>query len=311
MNIIFFGTSNFAAETLELISGKCSILATVTQPDRKKGRSLKVSAPPVKMEAAKLGMDVLQPADINDAQFLRKLETLKADAFIVVSFGVMLSKSLLNASKFGALNIHPSLLPKYRGAAPIQQAILAGERKTGVTIIKMNERLDAGDIILQKEVKIEEDDTACTLSDKLAPMGANLVLETLKLLEIGAAEFKKQNEREATMAPKLKKEDGLINWDLPTADILRKIRALEPWPGTYSRFDGRVLKIVKAEVAKSGDFSKFSPGEIVLADQKIGFIVKTKDGAVSILEVQIEGKKPMSAELFLRGHKITLGAKLG
>ncbi len=310
MKIIFFGTSEFAVKTLRCILKGCTVLAIVTQPDRKKGRSLKVKAPPVKIETLKLGMNVLQPADVNNAQFVRKLEDMKADAFLVVSFGVMLAKDLLNASKFGALNLHPSLLPKYRGAAPIQRAILAGEKKTGVTIIKMNERLDAGDIILQKRLEIEDDDTDNTLSDKLALMGANLFLETVKLLEEGRAEFKKQNEREASTAPKLTKEDGLINWNSTTAEILRRIKALEPWPGTYSALDGRTLKIIKAEAVKTGDFDKFSPGEVILADQDKGFIVRTKDGAVSILEVQIEGKKRMSAELFLRGHKINVGAKL-
>lgn len=311
MKIVFFGTSEFAADILGRIFKECAVVSVVTQPDSKKGRSLKVLPPPVKVKAKKMGIDVLQPVDINDASFAAKVKKIEADAFVVVSFGSMLGKELLYMPKFGALNIHPSLLPKYRGAAPIQRALLAGEKKTGITIIKMNERLDAGDIILQKELNIEESDTEETLSAELASMGADLSLETAGLLEEGRAEFKKQNENEATMAPKLKKEEGLINWDSPTLSILNKIRALKPWPGTYSFLSGQMLKIISAEAAKNGDFSRFSPGEIITAGQKTGFIVGTKDGAISILEVQMEGKKKMSAELFLRGRSVKVGTRLG
>jgi len=311
MRIIFFGTSEFAASILRTIAKKCSIVAVVTQPDRKKGRDLKVSPPPVKIEAEMRGMAVFQPADVNDPQFAAKIKDLGADAFVVVSFGAILGKQLLDIPKFGSLNIHPSLLPKYRGAAPIHRAILAGDKETGVTIIRMNEVLDAGDIILRKELKIEKDDTSETLSNKLALISADLLAEAMKSIGEGRAKFIKQNENEATFAPKLKKEDGIINWSSPTDVILNKMRALKPWPGTYSSIDGRTLKIIKAEAVKDGDFSGFSPGEIIMADQKEGFIVRTKDSAISILEMQTEGKKRMSAELFLRGHKVRVGAKLG
>lgn len=311
MKIVFFGTSEFAAGVLRIISKKCSVIAVVTQPDRKKGRSLKIWPPPVKIEAEKSGITVFQPLDADEPQFVAKIKQLDGDAFVVVSFGQILGKDLLNASKFGSLNIHPSLLPKYRGAAPIHRAVLAGEEKTGVTIIKMNEKLDAGDIVLQKELKIEENDTSEILSDKLAVMGADLLIEAMRLIEEGKAKFTKQNESEATLAPKLKKEDGIIRWDSSTTSILNMIRALKPWPGTYSTLDGRMLKIISAEEVKGSDFGKFSPGEIIVADEKKGFIVKTKDGAISILKVQTEGKKEMPAELFLRGRKVKVGAKLG
>jgi methionyl-tRNA formyltransferase len=311
MKIVFFGTSEFAADILALIFKKCDIVSVVTQPDSKKGRSLKLLPPPVKIKAEGLGLAVLQPLDINDVSFTVKVKKMQADAFVVVSFGGMLGKELLYIPKFGALNIHPSLLPKYRGAAPIQRALLSGDKKTGLTIIKMDERLDAGDIILQKELDIEEVDNEETLSAKLASMGADLLVKALKLLEQGKAEFRKQNENEATMAPKLRKEEGLINWDSPTLKILNKIRALKRWPGSYSFLNGRMLKIISAKAAKEADFGRFSSAEVILADQKNGFIVRTKDGAISILEAQIEGKKKMSAELFLRGHKIKIGARLG
>ncbi len=311
MKIIFFGTSEFAADILRIISKKCTIAAVVSQPDRKKGRSLKVSAPAVKVEAERLGITVFQPADINDPQFIAKLKALYADAFVVVSFGAMLKAELLNLPKFGALNIHPSLLPKYRGAAPIHRAILAGETNTGVTIMKMNERLDAGDIILQKELKIGEIDTSETLSGKLAVMGAELLMESMRLLEAGKAEFMKQDESKATLAPNLKKQDGIICWDTPTADILNKIRALKPWPGTYSSLDGRILKITEARAMEGIDFGGFSSGDIIRADEKKGFMVRTGDGAISIVTIQVEGKKEMAAELFLRGHKVKTGTRLG
>jgi len=311
MNIVFFGTSEFAATILRIISKQCTIVAVVSQPDRKKGRSLKVSAPAVKVEAERLGITVFQPADINDPQFIAKLKAIDADVFVVVSFGAMLRTELLNLPKFGALNIHPSLLPKYRGAAPIHRAILAGETKTGVTIIRMNERLDAGDIILQKELKIDAIDTSETLSGKLAAMGAELLMESMRLLGGGGAKFIKQDESKATLAPKLKKEDGLICWDTSTVDILNKIRALKPWPGTYSSLDGRTLKITEAKAMEGIDFGGSSPGDVILADEKKGFIVRTKDGAISIVTIQVEGKKEMAAELFLRGHKIKVGTRLG
>lgn len=311
MRITFFGTSEFAAAILRIISRQCAIVAVVSQPDRKKGRSLKVSASPVKVEAERLGITVFQPADINDPQFIAKLKTLGADVFVVVSFGIILKAALLYMPKFGALNIHPSLLPKYRGAAPIHRAVLTGETKTGVTIIRMNERIDSGDIILQKELKICETDNSETLGGKLAAMSAELLMESMRLMGEGKAKFIKQDESNATLAPKLKKEDGLICWNTLTADILNKIRALKPWPGTYSSLDGRTLKITEAKAMEGIDFDGSFPGDVMAADEKKGFIVKTKDGAISIVTVQAEGKKEMAVELFLRGHKIKMGTRLG
>ena len=311
VKIIFFGTSQFAVHILKIIAKKCSIAAVVTQLDRKKGRNLKLSPPPAKIEAERLGVAVFQPADVNSMQFAAKMKELNADAFVVVSFGTMLGKGLLDMPKIGSLNIHPSLLPKYRGAAPIHRAILNGEKKTGVTIIKMNEKLDAGDIILQKESEINETDTSETLSGKLAAMGAELLIESMQLIEKGKAKFIKQDGDNVTFAPKLKKEDGIIRWDSPASSILNKIRAMVPWPGTYSRLDGRTLRIISAEIVKNGDSGRFSPGEVIAADEKAGLIVKAKDSAILITRLQIEGKKEMPAELFLRGHKVRAGAKLG
>lgn len=311
MRVIFFGTSGFAAEILRRISKSCFVISVVTQPDRSKGRRLKMVLPAVRIEAEKSCIPVLAPADVNDTAFTAELRKIDAEVFLAVSYGSMLGKDLLEMPQFGALNVHPSLLPKYRGAAPIQRALLQGERSTGVTIIKMNERLDAGDIILQNELKIEDTDNNDSLSGKLAALGAEMFIEALRLLESGKARFVKQDEKEATFAPKLKKKDGLINWYSDTSGILNKIKALEPWPGTYCNLDGQMLKIITADAAWGYAFDNAFPGEILAADQKKGFIVKTKDGAVSILEVQMEGKRKMQAELFLRGYKIAPGAKLG
>ncbi len=311
MKIVFFGTSEFAADILRLIFAKCSIAAVVTQPDRKKGRNLKVFAPPVKTAAEKLGVLVFQPANANEERFAEKIKGFNADFLIVASFGTLLGKTMLSAAKSGPLNIHPSLLPKYRGAAPIHRAVMDGERITGVTIIRMDERLDAGDIIMRKKAEIGEGDTSETLSKKLAVIGADLLIESMRLVESGGALFEKQNEKEATFAPKLRKEDGIIRWDSPVKKILNQIRALKPWPGTYSGLNGRTIKITEAKAAEGIGLSGFSPGDIITADEKKGFIVKANDGAISVLKVQIEGKKEMPAELFLRGHKIKIGTRLG
>lgn len=311
MKIIFFGTSEFAADILRLIFAKCSVAAVVTQPDRKKGRDLRISAPPVKAEAEKLGLLVFQPANPNEEQFTEKIKGFNADFLVVASFGTLLGADLLKAAKLEPLNVHPSLLPKYRGAAPIHRAVMNGEKITGVTIMRMDVRLDAGDIIMSKKAEIEEHDNSETLSKKLAALGADLLIESMWLVESGGVRFEKQDEKEATFASKLKKEDGIIRWDLPVKAILNQIRALKPWPGTYSSLNGRILKITEAKAAEGIGLSGFSPGDVIMADEKKGLIVKANDGAVSLLKMQIEGKKEMAAELFLRGHKIKIGTRLG
>jgi len=283
----------------------------VTQPDKKGGRHLKFIASPVKKEATKLGIPIYQLEDITEKTFIEKLKSFGADFFVVVGFGKLLTKVILDIPQFCCLNIHASLLPKYRGAAPIKWALVNGEVKTGVTIIRMNEEMDAGDIVLQKELKIGVDDTNQTLDEKLALMGAELLIDAMELIRGGKADFIAQDEKEVIFAPKLTKEDGKIDWNQSSISILNRIRALKPWPGTYSFFGTRMLKIIRAEAKRDMNFKNFTPGEIIVTDGKTGLIVKTGDGALSILELQLEGKKAMSVELFLRGHKIDVGAKLG
>lgn len=311
MKIVFFGTSQFAVSALEkLKTSGYAIAAVVTQPDKKGGRHLKFIASPVKKEATKLKVPVYQVWDMTEKTFIEKLKSFGADFFVVVGFGKILTKAILNIPQFCCLNIHASLLPKYRGAAPIKWALINGEEKTGVTIIRMNEGMDAGDIVLQKELKIEVDDTSQTLDEKLAVMGADLLIEAIELIKKGKADFIAQDEKETIFAPKLTKKDGKIDWNQSTISILNRIRGLKPWPDTYSFLEGHLLKIIRSEAKSDMNFKNFAPGQIIVADEKAGLIVKTGDSALSILELQLEGKKPMSTELFLRGHKINVGAKL-
>lgn len=319
MKIVFFGTSKFAVSALKrLKAAGYAVAAVVTQPDRKGGRHLKILPSPVKKEAEKLSAPVYQPEDITEQSFIEKIRSYGADFFVVVGFGSILTKELLDIPKFCCLNVHASLLPKYRGAAPVKWAVANGEKATGVTIIRMNEEMDAGDIVLQKEVGIGPDETSAALDDRLAKLGADLLIDAIEAIKKGKAQFRKQDEKDVTFAPRLTKKDGRIDWSLDTASILNRVRGFSPWPGTYSSLEGRVLKVISAEEAEGGhstlnkaDFSGFSPGEVVAADEKAGLIVKTRDGAIAIKELQLEGKKQMSAELFLRGRKIEIGTKLG
>lgn len=320
MKIVFFGTSQFAVSALKKLKANgYAIVAVVTQPDKKGGRHLKLITSPVKKEATKLEVPVYQAPDITEKTFIEKLKSFGADFFVVVGFGRILTKAILDIPQFCCLNIHASLLPKYRGAAPINWALINGEEKAGVTIIRVNEGMDAGDIVLQKELKIGADDTSQTLDKELALIGADLLIDAIELIKKGKADFTAQDEKDAIFAPKLTKEDGKIDWNQSTASILNRIRGLKPWPDTYSFLEGYMLKIIRAEegTAPRGHcplnkgFSGFSPGQIIVADEEAGLIVKTGDSALSILELQLEGKKPMSTELFLRGRKIDAGVKLG
>lgn len=311
MKIIFFGTSQFAVYALQKLKANgYSISAVITQPDRKSGRHLKLVAPPVKKEAARLEIPVYQVQNIAGADFIKKLKSIDADFFVVVGFGRILTRELLEVPRFCCLNIHASLLPKYRGAAPVKWAIVRGEEKTGVTIIRMNKKLDAGDIILQKEIKIKDTDIGESLDGRLAVLGAELLIEAIELIKAGKANFTKQNEKDATFAPKLTKEDGRIDWNSNTLDILNKIRGLKGWPGTYTHLDGRVLKIISAGEKAGMDFSRFKPGEVVAADEGSSLVIKTKDGVLSVSELQFEGGRRMPSKDFLRGHRIKIGTKL-
>jgi methionyl-tRNA formyltransferase len=319
MRIIFFGTAEFAVPSLcSLAESRHSIVAVVTQPDRKKGRGLLVQPPPVKIAALKYNLVVHQPLDLAEPKLIDYLRSLEPEVFVVISYGQILKKEILSLPSFCAINLHGSLLPKYRGAAPINWAIICGEIKTGLTVIKMNEYIDKGDIVLQEEIDIEDDDTAVSLNQRLSVAGADLLLKAIELIEEGSVSFIAQDETNASYAPRLKKSDGLINWDSPAAEIQRRIRGLVPWPCAYTYYKGKLLKIWRGEVnpapASRGGVKlglSAEPGRILGVNLKEGILVATGKDNLLIKELQLEGAKRMSSKQFIIGHKIDLGYKLG
>lgn len=313
MKIVFFGSSQFAVPSLEaLIRGSQEVLAVVTQPDRKSGRHLTLGPTPVKSKAGELGLAVYQPKDIEAPQVRADLTRLGPDLFVVVAFGKILPGDILRIPKFYAINLHASLLPKYRGAAPINWAIIKGEKRTGVTVIRMNEYMDRGDIILQKVVEIGNRDTALSLGGRLSLLGAKLVMEVIHLIEQDKdrASVTPQREEEATYAPKLDKIDGLIDWRKTALEIDRHIRGVIPSPGAFTYFKGKILKIWEAEVLAGGG-EKFG-GKIVEIDRKRGIMeVMTAKDRLAVRSLQFEGKRLLSAKEFLLGCKIKAGDTLG
>lgn len=309
MNIVFFGSSDFAMPSLRALLGSGHrVLALITQPDRKKGRSLKLSPPPTKVLANANGIAVYQPEDVSSFDSVEYLKILGADLFVVVSFGQILKKKLLDVPRLFPINLHGSILPKYRGAAPVNRAVMQGEPKTGVTVIRMNERMDAGDIIAVKEVPIGEEDTSLTMSEKLAEEGALLVLKTIGEIGSGSHSFLPQDEASATYAPKLTKADGLIRWDMEAAAIHNLVRGLIPWPGAYTYCGGKVLKIFRTEVpARESDQASGAPGEVTGVVRGKGIEVRTGSGNLIITHLQLEGKKVLDAEAFVRGQRIGKG----
>ena len=299
------GTPESAAKVLQtLIGAKEEIIGVITQPDRPKGRHLKPTSPPVKELALKYDLPVYQPEKITRAT----LEPLKPDLVVVVAYGKLLPKEVLDLPKYGSLNIHASLLPRYRGAAPIQHALLDGEKETGVTIFQLDETLDTGDIIAQEKVKIEEKDTVPTLADKLFKLGAELLLKVIADLKAGQKLSKiKQDPSQATYAPSLKKEDGVINWQKGASEILNQIRALNPWPGAFTHFKGKLLKIWEAEIEPATLAKHRGPGYIVELIKGNGFVVETGKGHLMVKEVQLEAGKRMPADDFVRGHGLKIG----
>jgi len=308
MNIVFFGTSEFALPSLrELIGSRHRVLAVVTQPDRARGRQLKVMPPPTKVLAGTHDIPVCQPAKASSADSVAYLKTLGADVFVVVSFGQILSKELLAVPNKLAINVHGSLLPRYRGAAPTNWAIINGDETSGVTIMKMNERLDEGDIISQEEIPIDTEDTNITLSEKLSELGAKALIGVLNAMaEEKDMRFTPQDHSKASYAPKLGKEDGFINWNEPAARIHNKVRGFLPWPGAYTRFEGKTLKILRTEMADRA-LPGAAAGEVVDIIKDRGMVVKAGDTALIITHLQLEGKKALDTDAFLRGHRIDVG----
>ena len=305
MRVLYMGTPDFAATVLTGIhKAGYDIVGVISQPDKPKNRGMHMEPTAVKKCAEALGLPVYQPETLRDKAILPYLEETRPDIIVVVAYGKLLPEYVLNFPKYGCVNMHASLLPKYRGAAPIQWSILNGESETGVTAMYMEKGLDTGDMICKCKVKISEEDTAETLHDALADMAAVLAIETLESIENGTATREKQEDAESTYAPLLTKELGNIDWELPTRRILDKIRGLFPWPGAYCYKEGQLLKIIRARKAEG----KGNPGSVLHSQGKL--IVATADGAVEILELQPAGKKKMPAQAYLAGNPIKPGTML-
>jgi len=309
MNIVFMGTPEFAVPTLrEIYNSSHSIMCVVTQPDRPKGRGQIKVASPIKHFAIENNIAVLQPENVNTENFIQSLLEKRPDYIIVVAFGQILHEALLKVPKQFCINLHSSVLPKYRGAAPINRAILNGDVRSGVTTMIMDKGMDTGDILLTRETLIEKDDDAQSLHEKLAEQGGKLVLETLARLEKNNLLPAPQDPDLASYAPKLKKEESLIDWKMAANNILNKIRGLTPWPGTHTFFKGKRLCILKSEVIKGEPSDR--PGFVERITDS-GIEVGTGEKRLKITAVKPEGKKAMPVKNFLSGYKISSGDKLG
>lgn len=308
MNIVYMGTPDFAVPSLAIIiQSQHQVVGVITQPDRPKGRGQRLKPPPVKILAEKHNIPVHQPEKIRTPAFLSLLEKLKPDLIVVVAYGKILPKAILTLPAQGCVNVHASLLPKYRGAAPIHWAVINGEQQTGITTIYMDEGLDTGDIILCNPLAIEADHTVGEVHDRLAVLGAKVLVETLAAIAGGHAPRKPQNHSQATDAPLLRREHEVINWQHPATTIKNQIRGMNPWPGTFTKLAGEVLKVWQAEVVSDyKETGTEQPGTVVSTDNNC-LVVQTGAGLISLLELQLQGKKRLPASEFLRGKTVSVG----
>jgi methionyl-tRNA formyltransferase len=297
MRIVFIGTGEIGVPTLEaLLKSEHEVVGVVTQPDKPVGRAQIIEPPPIKKTLAKANMPILQPLRIKDQQAIEDIGVLKPDVIVVMAYGQILPRDVLEIPKIACLNLHASLLPRWRGAAPIQAAIAGGDPETGITVMHMDEGLDTGDILLQRRIDIRSNDTGGSLHDRLAQIAPKALLESLGMLAERTAPRTPQDNTLATYARKLKREEGKIDWSEPADAIERKIRAFNPWPGASMKIERQTLKIFSASVVDlSGE-----PGEILRSEDEL--VIAAGKGALSVSEVQLEGKRRMSASEFLRGH---------
>ncbi len=308
MKIVFMGTPDFAVRSLEtLIHSKHEVIGVVTQPDKPKGRGKTIQMTPVKELALEHGIPVFQPKRIRNEEAIAHVKEWNPDVIVVAAFGQLLPKEIIDMPQYGCLNIHASLLPKYRGASPIQQAVINGEKESGVTIMKMDEGLDTGDMLKKKSVLLDEKETGESLHDKLALLGGPLMLEVLEELEKGTAVLTPQKDEESSYAKMLKKDMGHIDWEKPATVIECLIRGLNSWPSAYTGFEGKTLKIWNADVVEEN--SEYNPGTIVRTEKDAVF-VQTGEGLLKLKEVQLEGKKRMDMAAFLRGYHMDRGTIL-
>ncbi len=309
MRVMFMGTPDFAVGTLTaLIEAGHEVVLAVTQPDRPKGRGKAMQAPPVKEAALAHGIPVFQPPRVREPECVDYLREFAPEIIVVVAFGQILPKEILEMPRYGCVNVHASLLPKYRGAAPIQWAVINGDAVSGVTTMRMDEGLDTGDMILKEEVVLDPKETGGSLFDRLSRVGAALCVKTLAELEAGRAVFTPQNHDEATKVGLIKKSLGLMDWSKPAKELECLIRGLNPWPSAFTRLGNKTLKIWDAEVSEE---NSASPAGTVVAVTKEDFRVQTGDGILVIREVQLEGKKRMAADAFLRGIDTASLTRLG
>ncbi len=311
MKIVFMGTPDFARAALErIIAAGHEVVLVVTQPDKPRGRSGELQISEVKECALAHDVPVFQPVKIKTEENVAYLKGIEADIYVVAAFGQILSQEILDIPRLGCVNIHASLLPEYRGAAPIQQAIIDGKKTTGVTIMQMAAGMDTGDILLSREIPIDEDETGGSLFDKLSVLGGELIVEALPKLDAGELIPVPQDEAKATKCGKLTKDMGRIDFTKDAGSIRNLVRGLNPWPSAYTYLQGKSLKIWRAAVLSDGGFEGKEAGEIVSVT-KSSFAVKTGNGLLEILELQLEGKKRMEAGSFLLGNRIVPGDKLG
>lgn len=309
MKIVFMGTPDFAILSLEnLVNEGYSVPLVVTQKDRRRGRGKKLRPTPVKAKAEELGLDVYQPNDVNSDESVKLFKEISPDVIVVAAYGQILKKEILSIPKYGCINIHASLLPKYRGAAPINWAIINGEDKTGITIMEMEEKLDAGPMLLQETIEIGEEDDAQMIHDSLKKLGSQLIIDVLRNLEKGNVNKIPQDEEKSIYAPMLHKKIGEINWNDKAIDIKNKIRGLKPWPCAYTYYKGKNMKIHKVDIVEK--FEDSENGKVVKVSDE-GIYVNCNDDCIVIEEFQLPGKKKLLVEEYLRGNKFESGVILG
>lgn len=313
IRIVFMGTPEFAIPCLEAIkqSGN-SLVAIVTQPDKPRGRGNIMTPSPVKEWGIREGIPVFQPVKVrNDYDFMSSIRLLEPDLVVTAAFGQILPQEFLDIPSLGCINVHASLLPKYRGASPIQHALINGEKVTGITIIYMDAGMDTGDIIAARKISIGDDENAGELHDRLACLGGELLLEVIKRFEKGKPEGVPQDHEKATYCGKIDKSMGEIDWDKKAYDIRNMIRGLTPWPGAFTYYSGKRLKVWKAAEREYLTLNQYEPGTVILANERDGLVVRCRDGVLQLLELQGEGGRRMTAEEYLRGNPILEGTRLG
>lgn len=308
MRVVFMGTPEFAVPTLEALLEVHEVVGVFTQPDKPKGRGKAMAFPPVKEKALEHNISVYQPVKVREESVVDEIRKMNPDAIVVVAFGQILPESILNIPKYGCINVHASLLPKYRGAAPMQWSIIDGEEETGITTMYMAKGLDTGDMILKEVVKLDPKETGETLHDKLSVLGGPLLIETLKQLEAGTAPRTPQDDSLSCYASMLTKELGCIDWNKDAASIERLIRGLNSWPSAYTLWNGKTMKIWDSDVVA---YAGSEENGTVVAKDKHSFTVKCGENALKILELQLQGKKRMNTQAFLVGNQMEIGMRLG